>query len=145
MCAIHSAAVSSCELSVCILCAVVSCLSAAVSCLCAAVSCSHHTHRFAVSTVVVVSRHCLHSYPRLLSPQNAFYTYTRGRVISLCVSTLCPCVSPSYPVCHTERERARPARCFGKHWKCGERETEGVCSALSVLEVYTYIYIYIYI
>ena len=48
-------------------------------------------------------------------------------------------------MCPTERERSRPARCFGKHRKPGERDTEGVCGALSVLEVYTYIYIYIYI
>ena len=48
-------------------------------------------------------------------------------------------------MCPTERERSRPARCFGKHRKPGERDTEGVCGALLVLEVYTYIYIYIYI
>jgi len=137
MCDIHSAIVSCCELPVCMLCA-------AVSCLCAAVCCCHHCHRAIVITVFVLQPSLYSFIPRLLNPQNAFYTYTRGRAISLCVSTPCPCASPSYNVCHTERERSRPARCFGAHWKCGERDTEGVCDALLVLEVYTYIYIYIY-
>jgi hypothetical protein len=45
----------------------------------------------------------------------------------------------------SERERGGERRvcCFCKHWKFGERHTEGVCGALSVLEVYLYIYIYI--
>ena len=68
MCDIHSAIVSCCELHVCMLCAAasclcaaasflcaaVSCLCAAVSCLCANVYCSHHCHRAAVITVVVL-------------------------------------------------------------------------------------------
>jgi hypothetical protein len=35
--------------------------------------------------------------------------------------------------------------CFCQHWKFGERDTKGVCGALSLLEVYIYIYIYIYV
>ena len=75
MCDIHRAIASCCELPVCMLCAAASCLCAAVSflcaaasclcaaasclcaavsCLCAVVYCSHHCHRAAVITVVVL-------------------------------------------------------------------------------------------
>jgi hypothetical protein len=134
MCDIHSAIVSCCELPVCMLCA-------AVSCLCAAVYCSHQCRRAAVITVVVLQSSLssfLSAVPQ--PPKRLLHVRTS---VSLCVSTPCPCACPSYPVCHTERERSRPARCFGKHRKPGERDTEGVCGALSVLEVYTYIYIHI--
>jgi len=135
MCDIHSAIVSCCELPVCM-------LWAAVSCLCAAVYCSHHCRRAAVITVVVLQSSLssfLSAFPQ--PPKRLLHIHTsESQFISLCVSTPYPCVSPSYPVCHTERDRSRPARCFGKHRKRGERDTEGVCCALSVLEVYTYIY-----
>ena len=49
MCDIQSATVSCCELSVCMLCA-------AVSCLCAVVYCSHHCCRAAVVTVFIPIR-----------------------------------------------------------------------------------------
>ena len=43
-----------------------------------------------------------------------------------------------------EGEREREAGvCFCKHWKCGERDAEGVYGALQCLK-YIYIYIYIY-
>ena len=44
----------------------------------------------------------------------------------------------------SEREREEGV-CFCKHWKCGERDAEGVCGALPVLEVYIYIYTYTYV
>ena len=45
----------------------------------------------------------------------------------------------------SEREREEGV-CFGKHWKCGERDAEGVCGALPCLKyIYIYIYIYIYV
>ena len=46
-----------------------------------------------------------------------------------------------------EREREEGV-CFCKHWKCGERDAEGVCGALQCLkyiDIYVYIYINIYI
>jgi len=79
MCDIHSAIVSCCELPVCMLCAAVCCLSAAVSCLCAAVCCSHHCHRAAVITVVVLQSSLSSLLPAHPQPQKrlSMYMYTR--------------------------------------------------------------------
>ena len=108
--------------------------------LCATVCCSHHCLRAVVITVFIPTR-ASSAHKRLSK-----YTYTRARANPYpCVCLRHTPVCLHHTVCYTEKERSRPARCFGKHWKCGERDTEGVCGALSVLEVYTYIYIYIYI
>ena len=105
MCDIHSATVSSCELSVCILCAVVSCLSAAVSCLCAAVYCSHHTHRYAVSTVVVLQS-SLFSFLSAPSqpPKRLLHMHTRESHILVCVYAMPLCVSIIPRVSYRERK-----------------------------------------
>ena len=59
MCDIHSAIVSCCELSVCMLCAAASCLCAAVSCLCAAVYCTR-THELESESQLKCSCVCLY-------------------------------------------------------------------------------------
>ena len=97
MCDIHSATVSCCELPVCMLCAAVSCLSACCVLLCDAVSCSHHCRRAVVITVIMLqssllsccSHHCLHSYPRLLSPQTPFQM-SDSQCISPCMCLYIP-------------------------------------------------------
>jgi len=59
MCDIHGAIVMWCELSVCILCAVASCLCTDVSCLCASVYCTR-THELESENQLMCSCECLY-------------------------------------------------------------------------------------
>ena len=133
MCDIHSAIVSCCELSVCILCAAVSCLSAGASCcvlLCAV-----------VITVIVLqssllsccSHHCLHSYPRLLSPQNAFPS-TRTHE-SQC---MCSCECLYHKTC-VSQALGKAAGIHCRHWKEQESERTARCV------IYIFIYVNIHV
>ena len=98
MCDVHSAIVSCCEHTVCILCA-------AVSCLCAAVCCSHHCHRAAVITVFVLQS----SLSSFLSappqpPKRLLHVHTsESQPMSLCVYTIPLCVYV-IPPCVIQRE-----------------------------------------